>query len=182
MVSAIRDVSHRKAVEGQLRLAADTDVLTGLPNRRPFLAALDDAVARAGGQPATVAMLDLDHFKQVNDRFGHAAGDAALVMLAELFRRELRGEDMIARLGGEEFAVLLRGAELTVAEATCERLRIAIAAQPILSEGGPMFRVTASFGLAEVVPGSRGETIMQAADRALYAAKDAGRNQLSIAA
>ena len=182
VVSAIRDVSHRKAVERQLRLAADTDALTGLPNRRPFMAALDEASAALDHQPATVVMLDIDHFKSVNDRHGHAAGDAALVTIAELFGRELRAEDMVARLGGEEFAILLRGIDLTVAEATCERLRLAIAGQPILAHGTPIFRVTASFGLAEVVPGASGEAILEVADRALYAAKDAGRNQLSIAA
>lgn len=182
VVSAIRDVSHRKAVERQLRRAADSDALTGLPNRRPFLAALDEAVAHAGHRPATIAMVDLDHFKRINDRYGHAAGDAALTTIAGVFGRELRDDDMVARLGGEEFAVLLRGADLTVAEATCERLRLAIAAQPILAPGTPLFRITASFGLAEVIPGGGAETILEAADRALYAAKNAGRNQLSIAA
>lgn len=182
VVSAIRDVSHRKAVERQLRMAADSDVLTGLPNRRPFLAALDEAVARADRQSATVAMLDLDYFKRINDQHGHAAGDAALVTIAEMFTRELRGEDMVARLGGEEFAILLHGVDLTAGEATCERLRLAIEAQPILAPGTAIFHLTASFGLAEVTIGSSAEAIMEAADRALYAAKGAGRNQLSIAA
>lgn len=182
VVSAIRDVSHRKAVERQLRMAADSDVLTGLPNRRPFLAALDEAVARADRQSATVAMLDLDYFKRINDQHGHAAGDAALVTIAEMFTRELRGEDMVARLGGEEFAILLHGVDLTAGEATCERLRLAIEAQPILAPGTAIFHLTASFGLAEVTAGSSAEAIMEAADRALYAAKGAGRNQLSIAA
>lgn len=182
VVSAIRDVSHRKSVERQLRQEADTDALTGLANRRPFLAALDAAIAGAGERPAAVAMLDLDHFKQVNDRYGHAAGDAALVTLAEVFLREVRADDLVARLGGEEFAVLLSDVEPQEAAATCERLRLAIAAQPILAPGAPLFRVTASFGLAAVTAGMNGEALLAAADGALYAAKDAGRNRLAVAA
>lgn len=187
VVSAIRDVSHRKSVEHRLQAAADTDALTGLANRRPFVAMLDAAIGRAdaglaAGRGSVVALLDVDHFKGVNDRYGHAAGDAALVALAQLCRRELRGSDTIARLGGEEFGILLAGSGMDEAAAVCERLRAAIAAQPVLAAGAPAFRITASFGLAEVTAGTSGDAVLNAADRALYAAKHAGRNRLKIAA
>lgn len=182
VVSTVRDVTHRKSTERKLRLAADTDALTGLANRRPFEAALDNAIAEQGERPAAVALFDLDHFKQVNDRYGHAAGDAALVTVAEVCTRELRSDDLVARRGGEEFAVLLRGVDLAEAEVTCERLRVAIAAQSVLTPGVPLFRVTASFGLAAVTAGASGDALLARADGALYVAKHAGRNRLSVAA
>ena len=182
VVSAVRDVTHRKSVERELELEARTDPLTGLANRRPFMVQLDQAIAAAGrGRPAVLALLDIDHFKAVNDALGHPAGDAALVTLAEVCLREVRAGDAVARLGGEEFGILFDGSALAAAERVCERLRRAIEAQPMLGPKGP-FRITASFGLAELHAGDAAEAVVAAADGALYAAKHAGRNRLRFAA
>ncbi|WP_176473138.1 sensor domain-containing diguanylate cyclase [Sphingomonas lenta] len=179
VVSAIRDISQRKAVEGELSRAAATDPLTGLANRRVFDAALD-RVLGAGGR-ACVAVVDLDHFKQVNDRFGHEAGDRVLARFAELARGSLRDGDLVARLGGEEFGVLLPSADVERAQAVCERLRLLVAATGFPA-GRAVLRVTASIGLAEVAPGATRADVMRAADEALYRAKAEGRDRLRLAA
>lgn len=183
-VSAIRNVGHRKQLEATLRSDAETDPLTGLPNRRGFDAALRRAVREAaGGRPTVLAVFDLDHFKAVNDSWGHPAGDAVLRVIGELCGDALRADDFPARIGGEEFAILFRDATLTDAAAIVERLRQTIQAQPILAPGaGKLLHVTASFGLAVVDGQARPAAVLAAADRALYAAKDGGRNRLSIAA
>jgi diguanylate cyclase (GGDEF)-like protein/PAS domain S-box-containing protein len=183
-VSAIRNVGHRKQIEASLRSDAETDPLTGLPNRRGLEAALRRAVREAaGGRPTVLAVFDLDHFKSVNDNWGHPAGDAVLRVIGELCVDAVRTDDFPARIGGEEFAILFHDATLTDATAIVERLRQTIQAQPILAPGaGKLLHVTASFGLAAVDGQARPAAVLAAADRALYAAKDAGRNRLSVAA
>ena len=183
-VSAIRNVGHRKQLEASLRSEAETDQLTGLPNRRGFDAALRRAVREAAaGRPTVLAVFDLDHFKAVNDSWGHPTGDAVLAVMGELCGDALRADDFPARIGGEEFAILFRDATLNDAAAIAERLRHTIAGQPILAPGAAkLIHVTASFGLAIVDGTARPAAVLAAADRALYAAKDAGRNRLSIAA
>ncbi|MGN6373967.1 MAG: diguanylate cyclase [Sphingomonas sp.] len=178
-VSTIRDVTRRKSVEHRLIRQASTDPLTGVANRRAFMAALEGAAA--GSRPATLAMLDVDHFKQVNDRYGHSMGDAALTTLADCCRQMLRGSDLIGRLGGEEFALLLAGAELNEAVTICDRLRAALAQRVVATTPEGALRITASFGLAAVPPDGAPEAILATADRALYEAKEAGRNCLRIA-
>lgn len=178
-VSAIRDISTRKAIEGELSRAAATDPLTGVANRRAFDAALDRLLARGG--PACVAIIDLDHFKRVNDRHGHEAGDRVLIAFAELARGCLRDGDLVARLGGEEFGVLLPGADIGHARRVCERVRTKVGLTPIDVEGATV-RVTVSAGLAAVTADATRAEVLRAADEALYRAKEEGRDRLKLAA
>ena len=180
-VSSVRDISSRKAREARLSAAASSDPLTGLLNRRGFEAALD---ATVGAQSARgcIALLDLDHFKSVNDRYGHAAGDAVLRRIGELGRASLRNGDLMARVGGEEFVLLLREVQVPAAEAICERFRARIGAEAFLLDDGTSIRVTASIGIAELGPNDATAAVLKRADDALYCAKAAGRNRLMRAA
>lgn len=161
----------------ELRRAALTDPLTGLPNRRAFFDAL--GTQAASGEVACIAMIDIDHFKKVNDRLGHAAGDHVLRHFAELARSTFRSSDCVARIGGEEFAVLLRAVELEQACTICQRLVDRLAASEIQTAAGAVC-VTISSGLAPV--GRDGEASLAAADRALYQAKRDGRSRLTAVA
>lgn len=168
------DISHRHRMTLELQVLADTDALTGVPNRRSFFQQAG-ALLRAG-QPLAVLLLDVDHFKLVNDRHGHAFGDEVLVEIAKRCRAALRSGDVLARLGGEEFAVLLPGQDEANATAVAERLRQAMANSAAV---GPSDRkpVTVSIGGACAVTGEFPlEELLLRADRALYAAKRAGRN------
>jgi diguanylate cyclase (GGDEF)-like protein len=161
----------------ELRQAALTDPLTGLPNRRAFFDALTQQAASS--EPSCLAMIDIDHFKKVNDRYGHGAGDTVLRHFADLARSSFRGSDMVARIGGEEFAVILRGVALDQACFVCQRLVDRLAAATVVTEAGPV-RVTISSGIAAI--GGDGNAAMIGADQALYKAKRAGRSRLSAAA
>jgi len=158
----------------RLEILATHDSLTGALNRRAFGERIDEEVARAArtGKPCALAILDVDHFKSVNDRFGHAAGDAALVRLAELVSGRLRSGDAFGRLGGEEFAVLLVGTDVAGARDYSESLRQLIAAD---QSGTPL---TVSIGVAGLVDDA--ETMQLAADRALYRAKAEGRDRVLV--
>jgi diguanylate cyclase (GGDEF)-like protein len=163
---------------------AARDGLTGLYNRRSFDELLAQAVAREERKPQggfALLMLDLDHFKKLNDTFGHPAGDAALRHAALTLGRGLRKNDVLARYGGEEFAVILDGADLAKAGELAERVRAALQKGQLVFEGARI-AVTASFGLA-VWPGDGRDaaSILAAADRALYAAKQGGRNRVVAA-
>lgn len=167
----------------QLELLAALDPLTDVFNRRHFDAALQQELMRAQrtGKPLSVLLLDLDHFKAVNDTHGHAAGDAALVQAARAWQAELRAHDVIARAGGEEFAIVLPGADAPQARLVAERLLETTRRLRIpLPEGGS-FGFTASIGVAAGCgcDASVGfEQVMASADRALYAAKRAGRDRV----
>jgi diguanylate cyclase (GGDEF)-like protein len=161
----------------ELRRDALTDPLTGLPNRRAFYDSL--AQQTGSGQMSCVAIIDIDYFKQVNDRLGHPAGDEVLRQFAELARASFRGGDLVARIGGEEFAVILRGVSVEQACMVCQRLTDRLAAAEIATPFGPV-RVTISTGIAVI--GGDGEAAMAFADSALYAAKRAGRARLSSVA
>lgn len=180
-LSVVRDISARKAVEQQLTQAALTDPLTGLPNRRAFFEAGEQCVRRdppAG--PDCIAMFDVDHFKRVNDRFGHDGGDAFLRHLADIARRLLREEDLFARLGGEEFALLMRNTDIGQAMKVCDQLRGEIGRTPMTTERGSI-QVTVSGGVAML--DERGlDHALRIADLALYEAKAGGRDQLALAA
>ncbi len=156
---------------------ARTDALTGLPNRRYFYEELarDFAQAQRHDIPLAVITLDLDHFKDVNDRYGHAAGDDALRNAARLLSRYMRQGDLVARLGGEEFAVACLNASEEEARALAERLCREMQDSETAHEG-EQFRVTASLGYAMREQGDSMEQLMNKADQALYAAKKAGRN------
>lgn len=157
----------------ELRRAVMTDPLTGLPNRRAFFDALQ--LAAKAEEPAVVAMIDIDHFKAVNDRLGHAAGDEVLCRVAELARSAFRSGDVVARIGGEEFAVILRALTLDQARVVCQRLVDRLADSRIDCPGGSV-RVTISTGIAAI--GTDGEAALASADEALFAAKRAGRSRL----
>ena len=161
----------------ELRRVALTDPLTGLPNRRAFFDTL--AIQSASGEPACLAMIDIDHFKLVNDRLGHAAGDTVLCHFSDMARKSFRASDIVARIGGEEFAVILRGVTVEQACLVCQRLVDRLAATDIATDKGPV-RVTISSGIAAI--GSDGHAAMASADQALYRAKDAGRSRLSSVA
>jgi len=184
-VSAIRDIGHRKALEQRLTIAARTDALTGILNRRGFTEQVQRALAHlsASSQPAALAIIDADHFKRINDDFGHAAGDAALVHLAHILSGSVGGGDIVGRLGGEEFAILLLSATIDEAIATCERIRREVQAALIAPAGDPaLIKLTVSCGLTPVTAGAPIANVLAAADQALYVAKNAGRNRVSLAA
>jgi diguanylate cyclase (GGDEF)-like protein len=162
---------------------ATLDALTELCNRRHFVDVVDREIARAlrHARPLSLCIIDVDLFKPVNDRFGHAAGDGVLRQLAAIVRRFVRDEDVAARIGGEEFAVLLPEADAEAARAFAERLREAVATTPFDIAGQP-HRLTISIGIAMAGPG-RGDrpALMKAADAALYRAKEDGRDRVRIA-
>lgn len=161
---------------------ARTDQLTGLPNRRYFDEQLARMLAEAERFEYSVSlvMLDIDHFKKVNDTYGHDAGDAVLKQVAGVVRERVRGIDVCARFGGEEIAVLLPNTGPGGAAGLAERLRAAIEAT-VVRAGGRELRVTASFGIATYPsPVSRAHDLFAAADKELYAAKAAGRNRVSV--
>lgn len=159
---------------------ATLDALTELCNRRHFLELLEKEIARAQrhARPLALAILDVDHFKRINDEHGHIAGDGVLRQIAEILRQHVRGEDIAARIGGEEFAVLLPEAASEAALAFAERLRVAIAAGEF-APGGKRRALTISIGLAELSPAHATRSdLMRAADAALYEAKESGRNRV----
>lgn len=167
----------------QLKRLAHTDELTGLPNRRSFFKALERELGRSDryDQPLSVVLLDLDHFKKVNDTWGHPIGDRVLEAAAEAVRGVCRDSDVPGRLGGEELAVLLLHTGKIEAELVAERIRRRISEVEHLVPGDHL-RVTASFGVATTGPGRIDvDSLIAAADAALYEAKNAGRNRIAVA-
>ncbi len=169
--------------ERELAVLSSTDSLTGAATRRAFMAALENATAAGAGEPAAALLvLDADHFKRLNDEHGHPAGDEALRQLVARVRSEVRAADVIGRLGGEEFGVMLRGVGDAEAARRAEAIRAAIAAPP-LDLGGVQIPLTVSIGFA-VLDASRAPSVerwLAAADAALYEAKRAGRNRVVMA-
>ena len=180
-----REVEEERArAERQLLQQATADSLTGLANRRRFFDVSVGLLAqcRRYGTPATVALMDLDHFKQVNDRHGHAMGDAVLKAFASVLLEVLRESDLAARVGGEEFAVLLPSTTAEEAKIPLERIRQLLAAR-VVSLDGHEVSVSVSIGLCEWREGlDSPDAWLAQADHALYAAKDGGRNRLCMAA
>jgi diguanylate cyclase (GGDEF)-like protein len=169
----------------ETRQLAITDELTGLANHRHFYHQLAREVRRAQryGRPLTLLMLDLDHFKAYNDRFGHLAGDQALRETAEVLRRNAREVDILARYGGEEFAIILPETDLSQAAFQAERMRAAVAAHPFRGkDAGAQGGLSVSIGVASLVPRiQKIEDLVNDADQALYRAKAQGRNRLELA-
>jgi diguanylate cyclase (GGDEF)-like protein/PAS domain S-box-containing protein len=192
LFGVIRDVTTQVAYEKELRAAsaralraaedakimAETDQLTGVANRRRVYAVLESAIsnAQASGEPMAVTVFDIDHFKSVNDRFGHQAGDDVIRRVTRDASRHLRGADLLGRLGGEEFVIVLPAVTTQIAMQVAERVRQAV------QNGGANPAVTISLGLAEWVPGDTVESLLNRADQALYIAKSEGRNALRLAA
>ena len=180
---ATRDeVDRLKRELDQAREEALRDSLTGLANRRAFDQQL--AVCLASGVPACLLLIDIDHFKRVNDSHGHLFGDQVLKTVAQGVQSCLPEGELAARVGGEEFAILLSEAALVSAQLLAEKIRSTVAASRIRrrSGGGTVGQVTVSVGLAMLRAGDRPETSFERADRALYAAKQAGRNRVTVSA
>ncbi|MFW5824642.1 MAG: diguanylate cyclase [Marinobacter sp.] len=182
------DITERKEMEQALKAAkaraeklADTDELTGLNNRRAFFKLGSQVVSQANrsGDPVAVIMFDLDHFKQLNDNWGHAAGDSVLRGIAATAQRTVRDADVLARLGGEEFAALLPATDVPRARFLAQRLQQAFSSQMFpLAEGN--VRCTASFGIAASTgPGIILDDLLRRSDHALFHAKAAGRNRVA---
>lgn len=161
------------------------DGLTGQLNHRAIVDRLAEELSRAEryGQPLSIVLCDLDHFKEINDTFGHLSGDLALRRAAALLRRELRGADVLGRYGGEEFLAVLPQVGPEEARQAAERLRRALAEKPLALPSGPSLSVTGSFGTASTselaAPEATGEALLSLADRRLYQAKTAGRNRVA---
>ena len=179
----ITDATALKANEMTMRRAQDqailaslTDPLTEMHNRRSILRRLDDllAAARDKRYPLTVALLDLDHFKSIDDRHGHEVGDAVLRHFSAVVRRHIRPLDTVGRIGGEEFLLLMPNAQADGAQAVLERLGVAVGDKAPLP-------YTFSAGMAEARPGEPAQQALRRADTAMYAAKDGGRNRVVIA-
>jgi len=175
---------ERDGLIEQLRAQSNSDFLTGLPNRRAFFAAAERelALARRHGHVVAAILFDIDNFKAFNDRLGHAAGDCALMHVAQVVQRELRTGDLVGRYGGEEFVLLLSHCNSDLGMQFAERLRAAIAASPVTCAEGVKVHITASVGVAD----SRGEglsleTLLSRADAAMYRAKAGGRNRVELA-
>ncbi len=178
-----RDITEWKNLEGELTRLANTDVLTGLRNRRSFFDAAASEVARAQryGNTLSVILIDLDRFKLINDTYGHAAGDAVLVRFAGICRRQVRDVDLLARVGGEEFAILLTETPEDDAAELAMRIRHAVHEITMLADG-QSFDFTVSIGVAAYQHGNDSlEALMQRADDALYRAKETGRDRICIA-
>jgi diguanylate cyclase (GGDEF)-like protein len=170
--------------ERRLRVIANTDELTRLPNRRHVLSLADQRLgaARATGEPFSILALDVDHFKNINDRYGHEAGDEVLRRLAGACRGALRHDDAIGRTGGEEFVVVLPRADAGTAMEVAERLRTAVESMD-WSAVAPGLSVTVSVGVAERDPSDTTfADISRRADLSLYRAKETGRNRVEVAA
>lgn len=168
-------------VEETQRLAT-VDALTGLRNRRAFIEAVLREVARTEryGDPLTVMLLDIDHFKRVNDTFGHASGDLVLSAVGHALAESARTTDVAARWGGEEFVVALTATTIDGARIAAERMRSAIEALKVRNPEGVLVPVTASFGVASCRRGDSLESLVDRADRAMYMAKTSGRNRVVL--
>lgn len=183
-VSIVREVTGRRKLIEDLTRQATTDPLTGAYNRRAFDGALDAILTSAPASEVLgyIAVFDLDHFKDVNDGYGHAAGDTVLQRFAGVLKASVREGDLVARLGGEEFAVFLRAMAPGQARLVCERIRKRQEKAESLNAGGQVIRVTVSVGISPLVAGQTVEETVKTADAALYRAKNAGRNRSEEAA
>jgi diguanylate cyclase (GGDEF)-like protein len=173
------DITQRKLLEDELRRLATTDALTGIATRGHFLDSAELEIERTHRyqRPLSVMMLDIDHFKSINDSHGHAAGDTAIQKVVGVLKQLLRGEDLVGRLGGEEFGVLLPETDSERAVIVAERIREQIAALHIVN-GESRIAVSVSIGLTEYQHSDTGiDALLLRADRALYSAKHGGRNR-----
>lgn len=182
LVFADQTVSWWHQREDTIRELGSTDMLTGLHNRRSIMEQLEKEVARSrrDGQPLSVVLLDLDHFKRINDTWGHPTGDRVLQRSARVLRESLRQHDSVGRYGGEEFMLLLPGTTLEGARILLERCREQVADSIVDADTGESVRLSASFGLActDGLPDVEAEDLIRLADEALYRAKAAGRNRI----
>jgi diguanylate cyclase (GGDEF)-like protein len=177
-----RELILSKATQKQLERLANVDSLTGLLNRRAMLGRLEEAMAHARRyeEDLCVLMLDIDHFKLVNDEYGHIVGDDVLEKVGALLRKKVRDTDAIGRYGGDEFIVILSKTELSSAQCVAERIRQAIITAKMQDPQGNSFSITVSQGLTKYKPGDDRESLISRADSALYQAKRKGRDRIEI--
>jgi diguanylate cyclase (GGDEF)-like protein len=174
----VMDITQRKRTEEEIHLLATTDSLTGIANRREFTAILTREVERAKryGVPMSLAMYDLDHFKRVNDAFGHDVGDYVLQTVTNLVKANIRATDVVARWGGEEFMVLMPHSDIQAARSVAEKLRLAIADNRF----DKVNKLTVSFGVVVFEPQDDLNSLLKRVDDALYQGKEQGRNRVEI--
>ncbi|MEM7177853.1 MAG: GGDEF domain-containing protein [Pseudomonadota bacterium] len=177
----LRDLSERKRRETELHRMAETDPLTGILNRRSFMSLAAEATERRRADPSRVAfaMLDLDRFKQINDRYGHAVGDIALTRVVGCISRNLRNSDLLGRLGGDEFGLLLTGMTHEQVSLLLQRLQQIVLAETVLISGQRL-DLSVSFGFSMGRPGEQVAGLMVRADRALIASKQLGRRRIRL--
>jgi len=171
-----KNVELEKANETIGRLL-NTDVLTGIPNRRALEQFIADRFSREMGQPFSLIMADIDHFKKVNDTYGHQVGDVVLASFGKILSGSTRSRDMCGRYGGEEFLVAMPGTGVKEAAEVAERIRSEIERSEL---GEHRLRITASFGVAEAKGEEDWEGLVRRTDEALYLAKDSGRNRVAV--
>jgi diguanylate cyclase len=178
----MRDVTDRKKAERELEQLAQTDSLTGLANRRHFMALAEQELGRSDryGSPESILMVDIDHFKRINDTWGHKCGDAVIHRFAELCRSTLRRQDIIGRIGGEEFAVLLPETDCAHALVAADVLRHRVEQVEVRTERNEVIRFTVSIGITCRMPGAHTalDMLLGEADAAMYEAKKTGRNKV----
>ncbi|MGH8460361.1 MAG: diguanylate cyclase [Stenotrophobium sp.] len=182
-VEVFQDISEQKRREDQLYQRATRDALTGIFNRGHFteMATLEIARARRFSEPLSAMMIDIDHFKKVNDSHGHGTGDRVIIALAQTITAHIRKIDFAGRLGGEEFAILLPRADKEPAAEVANRLRLLISEQRVALEPGRDIGFTASIGVAALRPTTRNlQELLRNADAALYSAKREGRNRVEV--
>lgn len=171
------DITRRKAMEHKLQQLASTDALTGLYNRRALLRAAVTQLRRDRRAPLSVLLIDIDHFKRINDEYGHPVGDQALRALAHQLEELMQDDALLGRIGGEEFAVVLSGVFPEAAVLMAERLRAAVADTPLVVNDTVTLSMTLSIGLTQRHESDSLKSLMMRADRALYRAKAEGRNR-----
>ena len=183
-VLAIRAQARATRAAADLHRIANTDALTGLANRRAFFEALEAEAERSerSDAPLWVTILDIDRFKAINDSHGHPAGDEVLRSVAAIVHKAIRGSDLVGRIGGEEFGVLMPKTTRAQAEMVSERLRLAVANTPFKLPSGKVIEVTLSAGLAVRAKGEDSTHLLSRTDIALYMAKKDGRNLVRLAA
>lgn len=176
----VEEISHRKSLEAQLRMVAERDALTGLDSRRHFMKRAQELLLRSQHEqaPFSLFMIDVDHFKAINDTWGHSQGDRVLSAIAGTCMRSLRPQDVIGRFGGEEFIVALPDTDLEDARMVAERLQKEVAELPVM-EKIPDHRLTVTIGIAGVLNEKTDlDSLINQADQALYAGKHDGRNRV----
>ena len=184
LIGLITDITELHVLKEELQRQTRTDALTGIANRRSFFERAEHEFARSRrhGTPLSMAAIDIDHFKRVNDGYGHPTGDRVLLDFAACCQQALREEDLCARTGGEEFCLLLPETGHDAAIAIAERIRAMTQSCHPCAEH-PELQVTASFGVSSLLAGDADfQALFARADRALYAAKDQGRNRVVVAA
>jgi diguanylate cyclase (GGDEF)-like protein/PAS domain S-box-containing protein len=180
-LATIHDVTARKWQELALAHSAKTDSLTGLLNRAGFLSRLEQAVATARSGTLSIAMIDVDRFKLINDNAGHQAGDAVLQEIAARILGEVRASDAVGRLGGDEFVILLVTPDWTKVQEICDRIVAAVSSEPVTLPNGARLQTAISCGVARYYSGQSVEEFLHSADIALYEAKRGGRNRVIAA-